>query len=139
MVYTFYEEELFTAFLKGADAVNRDDQEADEGEDEGEVYGGVVHHRAEVNDRPLERRHNGATHNGHDEEGSTERGILRLYVFKGYSVNCGEHERHECRYSYEAVKTCHAYEEYCSRRAEHGADAEDGEQAARVYILHQEG
>ena len=53
-------------------SINRDDQEADEGEDEGEVYGGVVHHRAEVNDGALEGRHDGTAHNGHDEEGSTE-------------------------------------------------------------------
>ena len=99
----------------------------------------MVHHGAEVNDRTLKGGHNGATYDGHYEECCAERSVLCFYVFKGDAVNGGEHERHERRNAYKAIKTGHAYEDYCTRCAEHGADAEDGEQATRVDVLHQEG
>ena len=55
-----------------ANAVDSNNDEAEEGQNEGEIYGGVVHHRSEVNDGALEGWHDGAADNGHDEEGSTE-------------------------------------------------------------------
>lgn len=66
---------------------------------------------AHVDDGALHGGHECSAHDGHDEEGGTERGVLALDIFQGYAIDGGEHERHEGRYAYEAVQAWHAHDE----------------------------
>ena len=80
-----------------------------------------------VDDESLQRWHQGSAYYSHDKEGGTERRILTIYVFKGYAINGGEHERHEEADAHEAVETCHADDADGSYRAHRGSDGENGQ------------
>ena len=96
-------------------------------------------HRAEVDDHTLERRHDGAAHDGHHEEGRAQGGVLRSHVFQGYSVDGGEHEAHEEADAHKAVKSNLAHYAYGAKGAEGRADAEEAQHLAGVEILHEHG
>ena len=75
-------------------AVKGDDQEAEEREEEGEVDCGHGADKAHVDDAGLERWHDGAAEDGHDEAGGADLRIFTADAFKGDAIDSREHERH---------------------------------------------
>ena len=85
---------------------------------------------AEVDDVALQGGHHSAAHNGHDEEGGTEGGVLCLDILEGYAVDGGEHETHEATDADEAVESAHALDEDGAQTGNSSADAEEHKEAA---------
>ena len=77
-----------------APAVEGDDKEAEEREEEGEVDCRHGAEKAHVDDAGLERWHDGAAEDGHDEAGGANLRIFTADALKGDAVDSREHERH---------------------------------------------
>ena len=122
--------------LIGTIAVDGDADEADEGEDEGEVDGRPAEDDLLVNEMSLEGGHQGSTHDGHDEEGGSEGGVLSLYVLEGNTVDAGEHDRHEEADTHQRVQAQHSFDADGTEGADRSTDAEDHQQATLVNPFH---
>ena len=72
-------------------AVEGDDQEAEEREEEGEVDCRHGADKAYVDNAGLERWHDGAAEDGHDEAGGTDLRICTADALKGDAVDSREH------------------------------------------------
>ena len=75
-------------------AVKGDDQEAEERKEEGEVDCRHGADKAYVDDAGLERGHDGAAEDGHDEAGGADLRFSTADALKGDAVECRELERH---------------------------------------------
>lgn len=81
----------FRSVAGAAEAIDDYDEEADEGEDEGDVDGGEAADGPAVDDACLERGEDRSAEDGHDETGCTKLGVFAEAV-EGYAVDCREHE-----------------------------------------------
>ena len=122
--------------LKSTVAVDGDEDEADEGEDKGEVDGRPAEDDLLVNEMSLQRRHQGSTHDGHDEECGTEGSVLSLHVLEGNTVDTGEHDGHEEADAHQRVQAQHAFDADGTERADRSTNAENHQQAALVNPFH---
>ena len=122
-----------------AQSVDAYDDEAEQRQHERDVDGGVAEDDLLVDDGALQWRHERSAHDGHDEEGRPEGGVLRVYVLKGNAVDGREHERHEEADAHEAVEPHDAHDADGPYGAECRAEGKDGEQHAGVDIAHEEG
>ena len=104
--------------------------EADEGENETAVHGGVSANGTEIDDATLEWRQDGAAYDGHDEECCTEHAVLGTDILKRNAIDGGEHQTHKCTDADEEDESCHADKYDGSYRAERGTDGEDGQKLA---------
>ena len=123
----------------GPVSVHDDEQEADQGEDEGHVDGGHAEDDLLVDEVALERWHECAADDGHDEEGCAEVGVLRVHVLEGDAVDAGEHDGHEEADGDEGVEAAHAFDADGAEGADGGSDAEDGQELAGVDVAHDVG
>ena len=124
---------------ESAVAVDGDEDEADEGENEGDVDGGPAEDDLLIDEVTLQGGHQCSADNGHDEEGGTEGGVLRAYVLEGNAVDAGEHDGHEEANADEAVEAHHAFDADGAEGADRRPDAEKHEQTTLVDPLHDVG
>ena len=129
-------------FLIAVPAVPRDENETQKRQDVAEIHAGQaaddVFHAAGIDNRALQRRKNRTAHDGHDEEGRTERRILGRDVFKRDAVDGREHERHEKTDGNQAVKSRHAVDEDCAQCRTRRTHTEARQQQSAIKVTHQE-
>ena len=118
-------------------AVNGDNHEADEGKDEGYVYGWHADKGAAVDDGSLERGQNATAKDGHDESGCTELGVIAESC-QCNTVNRGEHQRHAGTYSNEAIEAHTVLQEYHADCQSTASDGEKHQQSSRIDVAEEE-
>ena len=109
-----------------APSVYHDDEEAEEGEDERGVRGGIAaQNSALVDDHSLQRGEHGATEDSHDESCCSELGIVAKAV-EGNTIDRWEHERHATTHANQAVYTQSILEEDDAEGEHHCQHGKDG-------------
>lgn len=113
--------------------------EADEGQDERGVDGGIgAEDRALVDDHRLQRRQDGAAEDCHNESCRPKFGIVAQSV-EGDTVDGREHQRHATAHTNEAIHAQSSLEKDDSRGEHHRQDGKDGKEFSGLKILHQVG
>ena len=122
-----------------APSIHHDDEEADEGQDEGGIRGGIVtQHSALVDDHRLQRGQHGTAEDGHDESCCSKLGIVAKAV-EGNAIDGREHERHATAYAYQTIDAHSILEHDDAKGKHHCQHGEDGKQLGRLQPLHEIG
>ena len=93
------------------EAVEGDDDEADERQDERYVDGRMIGDGVLVDNHSLQRWHQSSANNRHHQEGSTQMRVLRIDILQSDTVNGGEHQRHEETDANERIQSQLTYDE----------------------------
>ena len=98
----------------------------------------MPHDGLQVYHHALKWRQDGTTHNGFDQEGCAQAGIVRIYIVESQAVNGWKHERHKRADAYQAIETGHADYAYGAKRAHSCPYGKGGKQHAGSGIAHEE-
>jgi hypothetical protein len=113
-----------------------DDKKAQQRQNERRIDGRKAKDALLVDNQALQRRHERTAHDGHHQEGRTQRGILVVNILKRDTIDSGEHERHEETNAHQAIEAYHANNTDSTERAEGSTTAKDSKQHAAVDKFH---
>ena len=122
-----------------APAVEGDDQEAEEREEEGEVDCRHGADKAHVDDAGLERRHDGAAEDGHDEAGGANLDVFASDALERHAVDCRGHQRHARRHSHEAAQAHMASDQDDNKKQTSCDNCQNRKEFTRIQETKKEG
>ena len=120
-------------------SVNDDEEEARQWQQERDVDSWMSEDDLLVDDKSLQRWHECASYNSHDQKGCSEMSVFDIYIFKGDAVDGGEHDGHEEADGYEAVESPDAFDADGCKGAGRSSYAEECEQLSGVDKSHDVG
>ena len=118
--------------------INGNHHEANQRKNERYVHGRHAEASTHIDDACLHRRQYRTTEDSHNQAGSTKLCIV-AHTLQGDTIDGREHQRHTCRYGYQAVHTHSVLEEDDTASEDTSSHRQDSQQHACIQVTQDEG